>query len=141
MSEILAIGVGTFGASLGILAGIVLARRLGLTPSAKELEHALDANEDYYKTYIGRLKGKMKEYEQPTELQQFAHAQQGVAPENLAAMLAAELPNVRGIPRWLRPLLPGIIDYVKSNPDQVQTLVQKFITQPRSGEAAQGESL
>ena len=114
------------GATLGLISGLVVSKRLGLTPSAKELSKALDANETYYRQTIQRFKGRLKEYEQPSELQRFAHQTKGVEPENMIAMLANELPNIRGLPAWIRPLVPGIQEYLKENPEQVQELITKF---------------
>jgi len=120
------LGIGCLGATIGLISGINIARRMGLTPSAKELEKALNANENYYKSMVARFRGRLKEYEQPSELQQFASKFQGENPENLVQLLANELPNVRGIPRYLRPFLPAISNYMKENPEQVQALITKF---------------
>ena len=122
------------GATLGLISGIIVSKKLGLTPSAKELGKALEANESYYKQTIQRFKGRLKEYEQPSELQRFAHQTKGVEPENMIAMLANELPNIRGLPAWIRPLVPGIQEYLKENPEQVTELVNKFMSKTKSSE-------
>ncbi len=114
------------GATLGLISGIIISKKMGLTPSAKELEKALEANESYYKQTIQRFKGRLKEYEQPSELQRLAHQTKGAEPENIIAMLANELPNIRGLPGWIRPLVPGIQAYLKDNPEQVMELITKF---------------
>jgi len=134
VSSIELVGVGSLGATLGLLVGIFISRRMGLTPSARELKQALEANESYYKQMVSRFRGRLKEYEQPSELQRFAQNTQGVAPDNMIEMLASELPNIRGLPRWLRPMIPGIQAYLKENPDQVTELVNKFMSKTRAPE-------
>jgi hypothetical protein len=77
---------------------------------------------------LGRLKRRIAEYEQPSELQNLAIQTRGVDPTNIISMLSNELPNIKNIPRWLRPFIPALQSYVKENPEQVQALLEKFLT-------------
>lgn len=130
MSEILAVGTGLIGAATGLLTGLLLAKVIGLRPEVRELQRALEANDYYYKQRIARLKGMMKEYEQPTELQQMAHQLQGANSQDMISMLVQNLGGIKGIPKWLRPFIPAIQNYILENPEKVQQLIKKFITQP-----------
>ena len=121
----------SLGASLGLVSGILVARKLGLTPHAKELSKALDENESYYKTMLSRLKGRLKEYEQPSDLQRLAQSTNGA--EDPVKMLLGNLGNIQGIPKWIRPFIPGIQAYAAEHPEQVQELIQKFIKQGGRG--------
>jgi hypothetical protein len=125
MSEmILAVGCGSIGASLGFLLGIITKKFL--SPKNIEYRQMLKENEEYHKTQLGRMRARLKEYEQPSELQRFANGVNGQDPKDLVGLLANELPNLRGLPKWVRPLIPGISSYLKENPDQVQALIAKF---------------
>jgi len=131
---ILAIGVGSIGAIIGLFLGFFMAKRMGLTPSAKELQRALDASEDYYKTMMGRFRGRLKEYEQPSELQRLSSRVEGESQEDMITAFANELPNIRGLPRWVRPFIPAITGWLKENPEQVKALISKFTGSQKKGE-------
>lgn len=143
MLEIACIGVGALGASIGLLSGIFLAKKLGISPTVGQLKQALEINEAYYKQIISRLKGRMKEYEQPTELQQIAQQAIGANPQDAISMLVANIGAIKGIPRWLRPFIPAIQQYIAENPDKVMALINKFINQYGKGTKAEegGSSL
>lgn len=119
------------GVSLGLVGGIIVSRKLGLTPHAKELSKALDENETYYKTMLARLKGRLKEYEQPSDLQRLAQGTQGA--EDPVTMLLGNLGNIQGIPKWIRPFIPGIQAYAKEHPEEVTALIGKFMKQGGRG--------
>ena len=119
-------GAVSVGLIIGYVFGIVTKRFL--TPRASELRKALEENQDHYKSQLGRMRARLKEYEQPSELQGFANKYQGSDPKDIVGLLSNELANVRGLPRWVRPFLPAIQGYIKENPDQVQALIGKFLT-------------
>ena len=137
MYELAIIGACALGASIGLFLGIWVARKIGLTPAAKEFARALDANEEYFKTMIARFKGRLKEYEQPSELQRFASHASGQNPADLVGLLGSELANIKGLPTWLRPFIPAIQSYIKENPETVQALISKF----SQGFKGQGQDL
>lgn len=126
MSELALIGACSIGASLGLFFGVMIARKIGLTPSAKEYARALDANEEYYKNMVARFRGRLKEYEQPSELQNFAAKAGGQNPADLVGLLSSNLANIRGLPAWVRPFIPAIQGYIKENPEIVTQLIAKF---------------
>lgn len=133
----LAGGIGAICLTIGYMLGIVTKRFL--SPSVKELTNQLAMNEEYYKTQLGRLKRRAAEYEQPPDMMQLASQMQGMdlSSPDAINMLVNNLGSVKGIPKWLRPVLPGIMSYVKENPEMVQQLVNKFINQ--RGEKSSGE--
>jgi hypothetical protein len=112
------------GASLGlILSNFVKNQR----EDVKILRQALKDMEEYHKATIARLRGRIKEYEQPTELQQIAQIENI---DDIIAVLSQNLAGIKGIPRWLRPFLPAIQEYIKQNPEKVKEVIEKFM---RSG--------
>lgn len=115
------------GASLGLVSGMIISRHIGMTPHAKELSKALEENESYYKTMVARLKGRMKDYEQPADLQRLAQSASSVQGEDQISMILNNLGNIKGIPAYLRPFIPGVVAYAKEHPEQVQALIEKFI--------------
>jgi hypothetical protein len=136
---LLVAGAGSLGATLGYVLGLITKKFT--SPTVQQLSRALAENDAWYKTQIGRLKSRLKEYEQPSELQQFAHkyAEEAQNPENLVQLLSNELGNIRGLPRWLRPFIPAITSYIRENPEQVQMLIQKFLS-PNRGPQQQSET-
>jgi len=138
MNEIAVIGIGLFGAALGLITGLIVAKYVGLQPETRELQRALAANDEYYKQRIARMRGMFKEYEQPTELQQMASQLQGAAPGDMVSMLIANLGGIKGLPKWLRPFLPAIESYIKDNPEKVQALMQKFLSGNKQEASAEG---
>jgi TusA-related sulfurtransferase len=143
MSEIALMSGACIGVSLGLISGIIISRKIGLTPQAKELSHALEENETYYRTMINRFKGRLKEYEQPTDMQNLANKMSGLPEGDMIAMLSNNLGSISGIPKWIKPMIPGIQAYLKENPEQVKALVAKFISGGRkaAGEDSGGDTL
>ena len=124
MSEIvLPMAVGMLGATLGLLLGRFWQKLEA--PSIKTLRLALEDSEQYYKSQIGRYKGRLKEYEQPSELQQMASNLQGAPEGDVISAFVSQIGGMRGVPRWIRPFLPAIVGYVKENPQQVMALFKQ----------------
>lgn len=139
MSEVLIIGVGLVGATVGLFLGRFW-RQLE-TPNTKILRRALEDSEEYYKTAIQRLKGRLKEYEQPEALQRYAAHMDGKTPEQMSIDLEGLLGSAGvTIPRWIRPFIGPISAWLKENPDKVQAVLQKF-TQGGQGQSLNTDSL
>lgn len=135
----LVVGASLISVSIGYILGIVTKKFMN--PSVKELEKQLQINDEFYKTQLGRLKRRAAEYEQPPDMMQLANQMQGMdlnSPDAIN-MLVNNLGSIKGIPKWLRPAIPGIMAYVKENPQMVQALIQKFINQ-RGENKQDGES-
>jgi len=130
MSEIiLAAGMGLVGASIGFILGVLTKKFLN--PTIKQYKQAIEDGENYYKTQIARYRGRLKEFSQPSELQSIANS--GAQAEDMVNMFLNQLGNIQGMPKWMRPLIPGIQQYAKENPEQVKALIEKF-TQAKIGQ-------
>ena len=131
------------GSSLGLVSGMIISRHIGMTPHAKELSKALDENESYYRQMVARLKGRMKEYEHPSDLQRLAQSANGAQGEDQISMMLNNLGSIKGIPGWIRPFIPGVVAYAKEHPAEVTSLIQKFLKQggKGSGEDLEGDTL
>lgn len=79
-----------------------------------------------------RWRGRIKEYEQPSELQQIANS--GAEGDDMVNMILQNIGGVKSLPRWVRPFLPAIQSYIKENPDKVQAVIQRFVNQQKGGE-------
>jgi len=139
MSEMFNILSGVcIGSVLGLIIGVWMAKYTGLSPSSRELKRALIENEEHSKTMQSRLKRRIAEFEQPPELQQMVQGLDLNSPDAVN-MLINNLGSIKGIPRWIRPFIPGIAGYVKEHPEQVKGILERFIT-PHKGEEL-GDSL
>src|SRR3989304_8915564 len=99
MSEVFAVGVGLVGAFTGLIVGFFLAKRMGLTPSTREYKIAYEELEQRYKEMNSRWRGRIKEYDQPSELQQMANS--GAAGDDLVTMLINNIGGMKSVPSWL----------------------------------------
>lgn len=115
------------GSSLGLVLGMLISRHIGMTPHARELSKALDENESYYRTMIARMKGRMKEYEHPSDLQRLAQSASNAEGGDQLNMLLSNLGSIKGIPGWIRPFIPGVVAYAKEHPEELKALMEKFM--------------
>ena len=106
MSEIiLPIATGMLGVTLGLILGRFWQKFE--SPSVKTLRLALADSDMYFKSQIGRYKARLKEYEQPSELQQMAGNMQGASEGDMVTAFVNQIGGMRGVPRWIRPFLPA----------------------------------
>jgi len=125
-SLVLALGMGMIGAALGFILGMITKRFTN--PAISELQKALNVADQAHKEGIARLRSRLREYSQPPELQQVASAitQGGLQGDDVITMISNALPSIKGIPAWIRPMIPALTGYLKENPEQVQELLKKF---------------
>jgi hypothetical protein len=112
---------------------------MGLAPSTREYKIAYEELEQRYKDMNSRWRGRIKEYEQPSELQQIAGS--GVAGEDLVTTVIANLGGMKSIPAWIRPFIPAVQNWIKENPETVKTLIQRFTQGGGRGESLNTDSL
>ena len=135
---ILAVGTGMIGGTLGYVLGLLTKRFL--SPSVKELNQTIEANDRWYKQTMGRMKSRFKEYEQPSELQQMAAGADGMEQGDLVSMVIQNIGGIKSLPRWVRPFLPAIQSYIKENPDKVAALIKQFTNQGMRGQSEELKS-
>lgn len=140
MSElVLALGTGLVGVSIGYVLGLLT--KHWTAPTVMQVKKALEANDEYHKKLEGRLKRQIGEYNQPPELQSVATAinQGGIEGSNMIEMITNALPTIKGIPTWMRPMIPAVTGWLKENPDQVDALVKKFAFSGGRGGVGSGD--
>jgi hypothetical protein len=114
------IGIGVL---IGFVTGMVVKKFED--PRITAYRQALEATEMHYKESIARMRNRLREYEQPRQMQQIASM------ENVGFdQLIDELANLPQIPKYLRPIIsraaPAIKQWAQENPDQVEALTQQL---------------
>lgn len=131
------IGIMSLGAILGLVLGYFFYSKVGLTPSAKAYKEALEAQEENIRILKGRYNARLKEINQPSELQRIASLEGST--EDLVTQFSAILPSLP-IPKWLRPFAPqlasGIAGWAKEHPEQIQSILQKLTQGPNNVSAS-----
>ena len=131
------LGFVALGVSFGYLLG--LKSQKGINPTVKSMQAALDVEKEIHQRQLGRLKKQLGEWEQPQELSQMAAKMGGMGTEDMVSMFINQIGGMKNIPGWLRPAIPGITGWIKSNPEQIKQIISKVAGgQSKPGENQEG---